>query len=239
MAPLLGLLAGALLSVSPISWPTIPAVMAVVTPAERIGTLPNLPADPEEAAEPLTRLRAGLVVLGFVLGMDGVIATLGAVLVSLTYVLTRAALALSIVAGLLLAFAGARLVLRRGSLCTRTARLPPSPLRAVPAGAAFAVVGCPGCAPVAIGIGGAAAASSNPLLPPLVIGGFVLGRAIVLYLAGLAGGRLLGTGTPTAWRRFDLIVGGLLLVAGTYYLLRAGLGAVPTRLPGTPGGPLG
>lgn len=154
VAPALAFGAGLVLTLSPISWPSIPAVMTVLTPAARAGTDDGLTPEWGEERRPMGRWRGALVVLGFVIGMDGVIATVGALAVSVTYLLVRGAVALSLLAALLLAVAGLRLVTRRASLCSRTLALPPDPLRAVSAGAVFAVVGCPGCAPVAIGVGG-------------------------------------------------------------------------------------
>lgn len=237
-APLLALLAGVVLTLSPISWPSIPAVMTVVTPALRSGTADGLTPEFGEQPEPLGRGRAALVVLGFVIGMDGVIATLGAVAVSFTYLLTRAAIALSLVAALLLAFAGTRLLTRRTSLCQRTLALPPDPLRAVSAGTAFAVVGCPGCAPIAVGVGGAAAASGSPLIATLAVMGFVVGRWLMLLVVAFAGGRVLGDVGAAAWRRLDVVVGVLFLLGAAYYVLRVALGGVQTAVPGT-GGVLG
>jgi cytochrome c biogenesis protein CcdA len=235
IAPALAFVAGLVLTLSPVSWPSIPAVMTVLTPAARAGTADGLTPEWGEDRQPLSRLRGALVVLGFVIGMDGVIATVGALAVSVTYLLVRGAVALSLLASVLLAVAGLRLVTRRASLCSRTLALPPNPLRAVSAGALFAVVGCPGCAPIAIGVGGAAAASGSVLISVLAIGGFVLGRWLALYAFAAAGGRLLGPLGGAHWRRLDLVVGTLFLIGALYYVLRVLLGAVETVVPGTGG----
>jgi cytochrome c biogenesis protein CcdA len=235
IAPVLAFLAGVLLTLSPISWPSIPAVMTVLTPAARAGTADALEPEWGEERQPLSRGRGALVVLGFVIGMDGVIATVGALAVSVTYLLIRGAVALSLIAAALLAFAGLRLVTRRASLCSRTLALPPDPLRAVSAGVVFAVVGCPGCAPVAIGVGGAAAASGSALISVLAIAAFVAGRWLALYSFAAAGGRVLGPFGGAKWRRLDVVVGTLFLIGASYYLLRVVLGAVETSLPGTGG----
>lgn len=235
VAPALAFLAGLVLTLSPISWPSIPAVMTVIAPALRAGTVDALPPEWGEEREPISRRRAALVVLGFVVGMDGVIATVGALAVSVTYLLVRGAVALSLLAAALLAVAGLRLVTRRASLCSRTLALPPDPLRAVSAGVLFAVVGCPGCAPVAIGVGGAAAASGSPVASMLAIVAFVLGRWVSLYTFAAAGGRVLGPLGGARWRRLDLVVGSLFLVGAAYYLLRVLLGAVETTVPGSAG----
>lgn len=235
-APLVALAAGVALTLSPVSWPSVPAVVSLVTPATRAGTGDALLAEPGlEQPEPIGRVRAALVVLGFVVGMDGVLAGLGAVAVSLTDLLVRSGVVLSLVAAALLGVVGLRLVTRRTSLCNRTLALPPHPLRAVTAGTAFAVVGCPGCAPIAIGLGGAAAASGDPLLSVLAVAAFVLGRAASLYASALAGGRLLGRPGHAAWRRLDLAVGTLFLLAAGYYVLRVVAGAVVTTPAGSAG----
>lgn len=235
LAPALAFLAGVLLTLSPISWPSIPAVMTVLTPAARAGTADALEPEWGEERQPLGRGRGALVVLGFVIGMDGLIATVGALAVSVTYLLVRGAVALSLIAAALLAFAGLRLITRRASLCSRTLALPPDPLRAVTAGVVFAVVGCPGCAPVAIGVGGAAAASGSALISVLAIASFVAGRWLALYSFAAAGGRVLGPLGDAKWRRLDVVVGTLFLLGSAYYLLRVVLGAVETSLPGTGG----
>jgi cytochrome c biogenesis protein CcdA len=235
LAPVLAFAAGLLLTLSPISWPSIPAVMTVLTPAARAGTADGLEPEWGEQRQPLGRVRAALVVLGFVIGMDGVVATVGALAVSVTYLLVRGAVVLSLIASVLLALAGLRLVTRRASLCTRTLALPPDPLRAVSAGVVFAVVGCPGCAPVAIGVGGAAAASGSVLISVLAIAAFVAGRWLALYGFAAAGGRVLGPMGDARWRRLDVVVGTLFLIGAAYYLLRVVLGAVETNLPGAGG----
>lgn len=99
----------------------------------------------------------------------------------------------------------------------------------------FAVVGRPGCAPIAIGVGGAAAASGSVLISVLAIAGFVLGRWAALYGFVAAGGCVLGPFGGATWRRLDLVVGWLFLVGAAYYLLRVLLGAVETVEPGTGG----
>lgn len=234
-APLLALAAGIALTLSPISWPSIPAVVALVTPATRSGTPDGLVPEFGEQPPRLGRVRAALVVLGFVIGMDGVLAGLGAVALSVTDLLVRGGVVLSMVAAALLGAVGMRLLTRRGSLCSRTLALPPHPLRAVTAGTVFAVVGCPGCAPVAIGIGGAAAASGSVMVSLLAITGFTLGRWATLYASALVGGRLLDVPGSAAWRRLDVVVGGLFVVGAAYYLLRVLAGAVVTVPAGSPG----
>ncbi|MDQ3384493.1 MAG: hypothetical protein M3503_00535 [Actinomycetota bacterium] len=72
-----------------------------------------------------------------------------------------------------------------------------------------------------------------------MIAAFVLGRAIVLLGTAALGARLLPTGTDVVpWRRLDVVVGALSLVAASYYVWRVVSGAVVTQLPGEPGGGL-
>lgn len=128
--------------------------------------------------------------------MDGVVASLAVVFVGVLVALTRAAVVLTVVAIVVLTYAGVRLLLAMGpALCRRLDALPPDPLRAVSAGVAFSISGCPGCAPVAAAVGTAAAAA-GPLVSMLVIAGFVVGRAGTLYAAAAAGGRWLVPDDP-------------------------------------------
>lgn len=230
LAPLIGFLAGALLSLSPVALPSIPVVVSALSP----GTV-------SEAGQRQRRplLPAFPAVLAFVAGMDGVLGIVGLTVVEVAELLTRAAVALHLFSAGLLAVLGLRLVLRRTSLCRRTASLPPQPSDAFLFGIVFAVTGCPACGPIAIGVGAAAALVGGPALAFGVVGAFVLGRAVVLLLTAAVGSRLLPEGTDMVpWRRLDVIVGALFLLAAAYYLYRVGTGAVVTRLPGEPGGPL-
>lgn len=230
LAPLLGLLAGALLSLSPVSLPSVPVVMSALAPGtiseagvrERRPLLPALP-----------------VVLAFVMGMDGILGVVGVAIIEVAEFLTRAAVVLHLLSAALLATLGVRLLLRRTSLCDRARALPPNPSEAFMFGIVFAVTGCPACGPIAIGVGAAAALVGGPALAFGVVGAFVLGRAVVLLLTAAVGARLLPSGTAEVpWRRLDVLVGALFLVAAAYYLYRVASGAVVTQLPGEPGGPL-
>jgi cytochrome c biogenesis protein CcdA len=129
-------------------------------------------------------------------------------------------------------FVGVRLLLARGpAVCRRLDALPPDPLRAVSAGVAFSVSGCPGCAPVSAAVG-AAAATAGPLMSMLAIVAFVLGRAATLYLAAAAGGRWLRADDPRKARRVDVVLGVVLLLSAAYYAYRLVDGQVLTTLPG-------
>lgn len=230
LAPLFGFLAGALLSVSPVSLPSIPIVVSTLSP----GTM----------SEDGTRRRAPLLpafptVLAFVAGMDGILGVVGVAIVEVAEFLTRAGIVLHLLSASLLAALGLRLLLRRTTLCNRARVLPPAPSEAFMFGIVFAVTGCPACGPLAIGVGAAAGLVGGPALAFGVVGAFVFGRAVVLLLAAAAGARLLPSGTDAVpWRRLDVVVGVLFLVAATYYLYRVASGAVITQLPGEPGGPL-
>jgi hypothetical protein len=102
----------------------------------------------------------------------------------------------------------------------------------------FAVTGCPGCGPIAIGVGAAAALVGGPLYALAVISAFVAGRAAVLLATATVGARLLPTGDDVRWARLDLVVGVLFVAAAVYYLYRVLSGDVITALPGEPGGGL-
>lgn len=234
LAPLLAFVAGALLSVSPIALPSLPVVMAAVTP----GTRPATGTDELELVRwPL--LRAAPPVFAFVAGMDGVLGVAAMAIVELAELLTRAAVVLHLVSAALLAAAGLRLLSRRTSLCRRAGALPPAPSEAFVFGMVFAVTGCPACGPIAIGVGTAAAAVGGPGLAFGVVGAFLVGRTVVLLAAAAAGARLVPVGAePRLWRRLDIAVGALFVTGAGYYLFRVLSGAVTTLLPGEPGGPL-
>lgn len=230
LAPLLGFLAGALLSLSPVALPSVPVVVSALAPGtlsetgerQRLPLLPALPA-----------------VLAFVAGMDGILGVAGLAIVEVAEFLTRAAIVLHLFSAALLTALGLRLLLRRTSLCNRTRALPPKPSEAFMFGIVFAVTGCPACGPIAIGVGAAAALVAGPALAFGVVGAFVFGRAVVLLLTAGAAARLLPSGTQDVpWRRLDLVVGSLFMLAAAYYVYRVLSGAVITLLPGEPGGPL-
>ena len=230
LAPVLGFLAGAVLSVSPVSLPSVPVVVAAVAPGsvseagvrQRPRLLPFFPS-----------------VLAFVAGMDGVLGMIGVAVVQVAEVLTRAAVAMHVFSAVLLATLGLRLLLRRSSLCRQAGALSPVPSEAFVFGVVFGVTGCPACGPIALGVGAAAGLAGGPVMALGVVAAFVTGRAAVLLLAAGAGSRLLPSGTAVVpWRRLDVVVGVLFLIAAAYYAYRLGSGAVETRLPGEPGGPL-
>ncbi|MGH9382106.1 MAG: cytochrome c biogenesis protein CcdA [Thermoanaerobaculia bacterium] len=228
-APLVGLLMGVALGLSPISLPSVPAVMALVTAGQR---------DHRGGHVRLPLTQAGPVVVAFVAGMDGVIGMLGFALVEVSVLLTRAAVVLNLVAAALLATAGVLLAFRRVSLCRRAAAVPPRPGSAFAFGIFFAVGGCPACGPVAVSVGAASALVGGPLLGLAALGSFVLGRAAVLLAAAYLGARLIPSGDSPSWARLDRIVGLLFLLAAAYYGYRVLAGDVTTKLPGEPGGGL-
>lgn len=224
LAPLIGLLVGVVLTLTPLAWPSVPAVVALVGPA-RAAAREGRPAA-------VSGPRGFAVVLGFVIGMDGVVATLSAVFLGVLVLLTRAAVVLTVVAILVLTYAGLRLLLAKGpAVCRRLDALPPDPLRAVSAGAAFSVSGCPGCAPIAAAVGTAAAAA-GPLMSLVVVAAFVLGRAGSLYVAAAAGGRWLTPGNARKARRVDVLLAVVLLLSASYYAYKLASGQVFTTLPG-------
>ena len=228
LAPLVGLLIGIALSLSPISLPSIPAVMAMVSPGRVEGG--------ERTRLPLAR--SGPAVLAFVAGMDGVVGMAGFALVEVTEFLTRAAVVLNLLAVLVLGTVGLLLLFRRTSLCHRATAVPVRPGDALLFGVMFAVGGCPACGPIALGVGVASALVGGPLLGFATVSAFVVGRALVLLAAGYAGALLVPDGDGPAWSRLDRVVGALFVVAAAYYLYRVLDGQVTTRLPGEPGGGL-
>lgn len=226
LAPALGLLAGVLLGLSPVALPAVPVVMSALSPGQ-------VDRDGHRSAPVRT---AAPAVVAFVIGMDGVLAVAGYLFVQVTVLMARGAVVLNLLAAVLLAALGLRLLLRRASLCDQARRLPPRPGQALGAGLLFAVSGCPGCAPIAIGVGTAAALVGGPVLALLTIAAFVAGRAAVLLASAALGARLLPVGTAAVpWRRLDVVIGWLFLTASAYYAYRLLAGGVSTRLPGEPG----
>jgi cytochrome c biogenesis protein CcdA len=227
-APLVGLLVGVSLGLSPISLPSVPAAMAVVSPGVLAGG--------ERHRLPLTR--SAPVMIAFVAGMDGVIGMVGFAIVEVGEFLTRASLILHLVAAVMLGTAGVLMLTRNASLCRMAASIPRRPGDAFLFGVFFAVGGCPACGPVALSVGAASALAGGPLLGLAAVGAFVLGRAAVLLAAGYLGARLLPEGADVQWSRLDRVVGILFLFAAAFYLYRILSGQVVTSLPGEPGGGL-
>ncbi len=223
-----GFVVGIVLGLSPLSLPSVPVVMAALAPG-RIDEGGARRLRPVAETFPAT--------MAFVLGMDGVLALAGYLFVEVTVALTRASIVMHLVAAAVLTVLGLRLLTRRASLCDQARALPLRPVKAFFFGIGFAVGGCPACGPVAVGLGAAAALAGGPLFALLVIYAFVLGRTFVLLGSAVAGSRLLPTGKDVPWRRLDVVVGGLFLLAATYYLYRVGSGQVFTTLPGEPGNP--
>lgn len=225
-APLGGLLIGVLLSLSPVSLPGVAAAVATFSPG-------RVTADGTRTHVPLRQTVPAIV--AFVAGMDGVFALLGYVFVQVTVALTRASVALHVVAGSLLLLLGVRLLFGGGSLCSRANAIPPTPGAALTFGMLFSVTGCPGCGPIVIGLSSVAALLAGPLPALMALAAFVLGRSLVLVTAASLGSRLLPTARDLTWRRLDLLVGLLFVAAGGYYLYRVLAGDVSTLLPGEPG----
>ena len=228
LGPLLGFGVGVLLGLSPVALPTIPAVVTVLTPAHA-GDATKPPA--------LSTLRAVPVLAAFVVGMDGVVALAGYAFVEFTVAIARASVVLHLSAAALLLVAGLRLVTRRTSLCRRTRSIPPTPGRAFTYGVGFAIGGCPGCAPISLGVG-LVAATFGPLYALAVIAAFVAGHTAILLAVAVAGSRWVRRADPASprWARLDVAVGVLFLLAAGYYLFRVGSGTATTALPGESGG---
>lgn len=226
LAPLLAFAVGALLSLSPVALPSTSVVVSALVPAG---------LGPDGHRAPLPLLRTAPSVAAFVLGMDGLLGLVGYLFVEVTEVFTRASVALHLGAAALLAVLGLRLLFRRASLCRRAGTLPPSPGKAFVFGAFFAVGGCPACGPIVISLGAASALVAGPVYALVVLGTFLVGRTAVLLATAGVGARLLPAAGGVAFRRLDLIVGTLFLLAAAYYLFRVMNGDVSSKLPGEPG----
>lgn len=223
-APVFGLLAGAILSLSPVALPSVPAVSAVMGPV--LG---------ERSSRSGRSHRAALPVAAFVVGMDAPLAILGYLFVGITVAVTRASVVVSGLTALLLAAVGMYVLLNRGQACRPIAAVPPEPWRAFAFGVVFSVTGCPGCAPIVIALGSAAALVGGPATAAVVLTAFLIGRtAVLLAVAAVAGAVLNAKGA----RFFDVVIGLGLLVAASYYTYILVTGQVTGLLPGEPGSDL-
>jgi cytochrome c biogenesis protein CcdA len=171
LAPLGGLLVGIVLTLSPLSLPGIAASVATFSPG-------RFASDGTRTRWPLRD--SVPVVIAFVAGMDAVLAVLGYVFVEVTIALTRASVAMHLLAASLLGFASVRLLSGRHSLCGRAQAIPPTPLRAFGFGMLFSVTGCIGCGPIVIGLASATALLAGPMSAVLALTAFILGRSAVL-----------------------------------------------------------
>lgn len=227
LAPLLAFAVGVLLSVSPVALPSMSVVVSTLTPRT---------VDADGQRQHLSLLQAAPSVVAFVLGMDGALGLVSYFVVELTEALTRASVVLHLVAATLLGIVGLRLLLQRSSLCHQAGALPPTPGKAFVFGMFFSVGGCPACGPIVISLGAATALVAGPLYALVVLGAFVAGRAGTLLASAGLGARLLPARRgQVPWRRLDVIVGALFLLASAYYLYRVLNGDVSTKLPGEPG----
>ncbi len=225
--PILGYLIGVVLGLSPVALPTVPAVVGVLSPG-------RLDERGERLRTPL--IKAFPSILAFTTGMNGVLGLLGYLFVTVTIAVARAQIVLHLLAAAIMGALGLRLLLRRTSLCKRAEKIPPHPGKAFVYGTVFSVSGCPGCGPIAIGVGSAAAIVAGPLYALLIITAFVLGHATVLAVAAAVGSRLLPDRVAEIpWLRLDMIVGVLFFIASAYYIFRLVNGDVTTKLPGEPG----
>lgn len=229
LAVVLGFGVGALLAISPVALPTIPAVVSVLTPLE---------AGEGDTPPRLRPLEAVPVVGAFVLGMDGIVAVAGYLFVELTVALARASVVLHVVAAVLLAVAGLRLLTRRTSLCRRTHTIPPTPGAALVYGIGFALGGCPGCLSISLSVGAAGALLGGPIYALGMLAAFVVGHTVVLLGVATAGARFVRSSEPGSrrWARLDTAVGILFLVAAAYYTFRVLSGTATSILPGELGG---
>jgi cytochrome c biogenesis protein CcdA len=227
IGPVLGLAIGVLLGLSPVAFPMIPAIVGTLSPGQ---------LDAAGRRRVLPVARAFPTILAFTAGMNGVLGVAGYLFVTVTVLAARTAVISSLAAAAIMGVIGIRLLTRRTSLCSRATAVPPRPAHAFLFGVFFSIGGCPGCGPIAIGLGAAAASIAGPLYALAVIAAFVLGHALVLTVAANLGARLLPQGKAAAsWLRLDLVVGVMLLAAAAFYVYRVASGDVTTLLPGEPG----
>ena len=229
-APVLGLVIGIVLTLSPVSFATIPAVMATVSPGQ---------LDDEGVRRRPSLRESAPAILAFVIGMDGMIAAASYSLVAVAVALARASVALHLLAAAVLGVVGVRLLIRRTSLCHRAEAIPLHPSSAFFFGMGFSVAGCPACGPLVVGMASAAALVVAPATAALVLVAFLLGRTATLLTVATAGARLLPADVEdVGWVRLDIIVGVLFVLSALYYVWRVVNGDVTSALPGEAGGVL-
>jgi cytochrome c biogenesis protein CcdA len=225
--PLIAFAIGILLGFSPVALPSLPVVVGALAPGR---------LDQDGLRRPQHWFRIVPSVFAFAFGLNGVLGILGYLFTSVSVALARSSVVLYAVAALVLGVLGFRLVTRRTSLCKRAETIPPKPLSALLYGVGFSIGGCPGCGPLAIGIGAAAALVGGPAYGMIIILTFVAGHAAVMILAAVVGSRILPFGTSKVpWPRLDLIVGLMMLAAAAYYAFQLASGRVTTYLPGEAG----
>ena len=229
-APMAGFAVGVLLSLSPLALPSAAAAVAAFSPGR---------LQPTGERERVPMYRTLPTLFAFVLGTDGVLAFAAGAFVQVTVLLVRSSVVLYLGAAVLLGTVGLLLLTRRVSLCSRARTIPPRPAPAFAAGVVFGFTGCPGCAPIVVGIASVAALTAGPATTLAVIVAFLVGRTLTLAVAAELGSRLLPTGTSALrWARLDLLAGAMFVLAASFYLWQVLSGQVTTALPGEPGGRL-
>lgn len=134
-------------------------------------------------------------VLAFASGVNGNLGMVGYVFVSVTFALAGSSVVLYALSAAGVGVIGIRLLTHKTGLCKRAQTIPPTPLPALLYGVVFSVGGCPGCGPIALGVGSAAALTGGPAYGLLIILKFVASHAAVLVGAAVVGSRLLPQGT--------------------------------------------
>lgn len=228
----LAALAGLALGLSPATYPLVPVVVGYAGGDQGI-----------------TRRRAALLSLAFVLGITTVYVVLGALWGSfgmlLLNLLSRSLWLWYGIGAAALLVMGLRMlgVLRfrvpllsppvpviattgRGNDCANCAPTTTTGRRGVLGayllGVPFGLAGCPSCAPVLLALLTAVAASGNPLMGALAMLALGLGQGSVLVAAGAYGGSLTGLKRFARHRaRIELLLGLLLIVAAAYFAWRA------------------
>lgn len=218
---LLGLIvaavAGVALGLSPATYPLVPVVVGYAGGGRNI-----------------TRRRAAMLSLAFVLGITTVYVALGALWGSfglLLLDLLRRSLSIwyGIGAAALLVM-GLRML---GMLRFRVPLLAPPDsetgrrgvLGAYLLGVPFGLAGCPSCAPVLLAVLTAVAASGKPLVGALAMLALGLGQGSILVAAGAYGGPLTGLKRFARHRvTIERLLGIVLLAVAAYFAWRALLG---------------
>lgn len=198
LLPALGLAGGLLASVSPCVLPLLPLNAAYIGAT-------NVP--PARAASVSARFTLGAVVALSVLGLFADLA--GAVFVEHRGPIRLAVGAILVVLGL----AAAEVV-----------RLPTTPaiggsrrLGAVAAGSAFALITTPCASPILFAVLAASGAQGVAGLGAVTMAAFAVGYTVLVFVAGLTGGRLLGRFRGRT-RAVQAVAAAFLLVAGVGFV---------------------
>jgi cytochrome c biogenesis protein CcdA len=219
LGPLVAVLGGLLLGLSPFAWP----VMAVsVAGSTGVGEDRHRPAP--------TALAIGL-------GLTVVYASLGLVTGDLDRVVrdvfARWAGPLYLALAATVAAAGVALLVRPAASCRVGRRRPMRPATAVLVGLPLGVVNCPACAGVVTGVALAGGAAGDRWYAVVVMAAFGLGHTAALLVGAHVAGRAAGS-SGVAATTVSRVGGALLLAVAAFFVFQAVAGGIGTTGPVLP-----